>query len=524
MLRALLFLLTAPLLFAGPKDPIVQSVAVVYNSALPDSEKLARSYTIARGIPEENLVGLNLPDKEEFTRADFETLLRKPLAAEFDRRQWWTRSPNSSGKLEMQRTRIQIIVCMRGVPSRVLETSPPPPADAPQIPDTQKWMLNASASVDSELALLGIDGYPTKGPINNPYYKKDAAISEAGLPIMLVGRIDGPSFAVCERMIKDAIATEKTGLWGMAVIDIANKVPSGNPSYPQGDGWLEATATSFAEEGIPTFVDRFNPTLPTNYPLNDTALYFGWYDWHANGPFKNPAFKFKRGAVAVHLHSFSAAQLRNATQNWCAPLLNKGAAATLGNVYEPLLHLTHDFDIFTRRLIAGYTLAEAAYMAAPALSWQSVVLGDPLYRPFLHIDGSGEKEDDDAAYRALRIAQMRWANNPTEREKNLRLAAQRMKNGVLLETIGLSYMENMKSAQAAVIFGEAKAIYTSNVDKLRMDLLIAAMDRTGNRKAAAIQILRNAKLLYSHLPEVAAPAEWPNTTHPPPPPPATPKK
>ena len=96
MLRALLFLLTAPVLFAGPKDPIVQSVAIVYNSSLPDSEKLAKSYSIARGIPDENLVGLNLPDQEEFSRADFETLLRKPIAAEFDRRQWWTRSQNSS--------------------------------------------------------------------------------------------------------------------------------------------------------------------------------------------------------------------------------------------------------------------------------------------------------------------------------------------------------------------------------------------------------------------------------------------
>ena len=93
--------------------------------------------------------------------------------------------------------------------------------------------------------------------------------------------------------------------------------------------------------------------MPTNFPLRDTALYFGWYDWNVNGPFANPNFKFKRGAVAVHLHSFSATQLRDATKNWCAPLLAKGAAATLGNVYEPYLALTHHFDIFNARLMAG---------------------------------------------------------------------------------------------------------------------------------------------------------------------------
>ena len=36
-----------------------------------------------------------------------------------------------------------------------------------------------------------------------------------------------------------------------------------------------------------------------------------------------------------------------------------------------------------RALSRGQTLGEAAYYALPALSWQAVVIGDPLYRPFL---------------------------------------------------------------------------------------------------------------------------------------------
>ncbi|MGB6220173.1 TIGR03790 family protein [Haloferula sp.] len=517
MLRLLLFLLISHSVFAAPRDPVVQSVAVLYNSALPESEKLANSYAVARGIPVENLVGLRLPDKEEITRAEFDTLLREPLVAEFDRRQWWTRAPNEQGNLQMQSTRIQILACMRGIPIKVLEASPPPPEDAPPVSQGQKWMENRSASVDSELSLLGLDGFPSQGQINNPYFKKDDAISAAGIPILLVGRIDGPSFEVCQRMIADAIAVEKTGLWGMAVIDIANK-------HPQGDTWLEVTAANFMNAGIPTFVDRFNPTLPPNYPLNDTAIYFGWYDGHVSGPFKNPSFKFKRGAVAVHLHSFSAAQLRNPTQNWCAPLLEKGAAATLGNVYEPLLHLTHNFDIFSARLLAGYTLAEAAYMSIPALSWHNVVLGDPLYRPFLHLDGSGEKKPEDAAYRALRIAEMRWGKDPSEMEKQLRLAAPRMQSGVMLEALGLDLMERKQYPQATLAFQEAKGIYFNNVDRFRMDMLIAAIDRTNQRNTVAIRTLRDAKLRYSHLPEAEAAAAWLNILDPPPPPPATPKK
>ena len=78
----------------------------------------------------------------------------------------------------------------------------------------------------------------------------------------------------------------------------------------------------------------------------------------------------------------AAADIRNATKRWCGPILHKGAAATLGNVYEPFLQTTHRMEIFHDRLLKGFTLAEAAYMAMPTLSWQGIVLGDPLYRPF----------------------------------------------------------------------------------------------------------------------------------------------
>src|SRR5690606_8059735 len=132
------------------------------------------------------------------------------------------------------------------------------------------------------------------------------------------------------------------------------------------------------------------------------------------------------------LHSFSAAQLRDASKNWSGPLLARGAAATLGNVYEPYLQMTHHFDLFQRRLMDGFTLAEAAYMSVPVLSWQNVVLGDPLYRPFLHFGGSGTKTDADRDYRALRLATLRWGKEPRKLEAMLRDAADRLDSGVLV--------------------------------------------------------------------------------------------
>ncbi len=54
----------------------------------------------------------------------------------------------------------------------------------------------------------------------------------------------------------------------------------------------------------------------------------------------------------------------------------------MGNVYEPYLALTVNFDILQDRLMSGLTLAEAAYAATRGISWMNVIVGDPLYRPY----------------------------------------------------------------------------------------------------------------------------------------------
>ena len=116
--------------------------------------------------------------------------------------------------------------------------------------------------------------------------------------------------------------------------------------------------------------------------MSQIALYAGWYANNADGPFALPRVEFMPGAFAYHLHSFSAATLRSTTQNWCGPLLAKGATCTMGCVYEPYLACTPNVAAFLERFADGFTFGEAAWASQPALSWQTVVIGDPLYRPF----------------------------------------------------------------------------------------------------------------------------------------------
>ena len=272
-------------------------------------------------------------------------------------------------------------------------------------------------------------------------------------------------------------------------------------------------------------VDRYNDTLPKNYPMTDAAFYFGWYDWNVSGPFLNPRFQFRKGAVAMHLHSFSAQQLTDATKNWSGALLEKGAAVTVGNVYEPYLHLTHDFCHLQQRLLAGFSWGEACWMAMPVTSWQGVVLGDPLYRPFLHFDGSGVKLESDIPYRALRAAAIEWKNDPRERQKQLEKAAERMTSGVLAEAMGLESDFLLKDPSGAgQWFRTAKGYYAATEDKLRQEFHLVSIDRTANRKDLAIRGLREAGCATARFPRPRRLKGWLDILDPPPPPPADPTK
>ena len=492
--------------------PQAESVAVLYNSALPESRQLAEFYRDARGIPAANLIGLEMPVGADISREDYESSIAAPLRKAFDRNGWWKRVRDSSGVTAPQANDIRVLVTMRGVPLRIKPTSKSLAESTSAAAAKDPIAQRDEAAVDSELAMFGVEGLPIAGVLQNKYFKSDKKIEEAKFPfLVLTARIDAASYATCERMIRDAVEAEETGLWGTAYVDIANK-------FPQGDQWLEDVAKAGASSGIPTVIERFNETLPKNYPMEETSVYFGWYDRNVSGPFLNPLFKFRKGAVAAHIHSFSAEQLANPGLNWCAPLLERGAAVTVGNVFEPYLNLTHDLGVLYRRLLDGHSWVEACWMTMPVTSWQGVVLGDPLYQPFKHFSGTGKVEKQDRDYRALRAAYLKWHDNPAERRVQLDRAALRLNSGKLSEAVGLEFLGQGLEAEAAVRFRSAKAMFVRTEDKLRQDLHLIAMDRNAGRKELALRSLRDAQVLYGPIPAAESLAAWIQILNPPPPP------
>lgn len=513
---AIFSLLCAAVASAGAVEP--DRVAVVFNDSLPESVALARAYQKARNIPDKNMLGLTLPDREEITRAEYESMLQKPLRAVFDKNRWWQRGRAAEGIVVAGENHIQVLVTMRGVPLKISRlakaAAPESPAkkDQPASPANPVQDAN-EASVDSELAILSYEGHSLEGPIKNPYFESKQSFAEARLPyIMLVGRIDGPSFAICQRMISDAQEAERTGLWGRAYVDIAQ-------FYPEGDAWLRSVAAQLGDAGIPVEIHGWKEVFPKHYPLRDVSTYFGWYEWNVCGPFVKPGFAFKKGAVAVHLHSFSAATLRSETANWCGPLLARGAAVTLGNVYEPYLSMTHHFDKFQKKLLEGATVVEAAYAAIPVLSWQGIVLGDPLYRPYLHLDASGEKIAADRPYRALRVAKMLNAESDSKYLAEIERVGRAKSNPIFLESLGLIHLARKQEAVGLSFIREAKAFYQEPADRLRCELHVIGVDRDAGRVEMAVRALRLAEATYASIPEIESVRSMLALLDPPPPPP-----
>jgi tetratricopeptide (TPR) repeat protein len=154
-------------------------------------------------------------------------------------------------------------------------------------------------------------------------------------------------------------------------------------SYYLGDEWILNAGEICREWGFETTVDKNPGTFPADFPMSQIAIYCGWYDENVSGPFTLPKVEFMPGAFAYHLHSFSAPTLRSTNLFWVGPLLAKGATCTMGCVNEPYLPGTPNVAAFLARLTAGgFTFGEAAWTAQPVLSWQTTVVGDPLYRPF----------------------------------------------------------------------------------------------------------------------------------------------
>ncbi|MEM0898234.1 MAG: TIGR03790 family protein [Verrucomicrobiota bacterium] len=501
---------------AIPNSELAKLTAVVYNTKSGASKQWAEEYAKLRGIPSDHIIGLRCSMLERISRAEYEQNIARPLRAKFAEKGWWKMGAAPGGQMMATENKIRVMALMFGVPLRI-EASPGPVDPKTNKPTKLSVQATDAASVESELSVLGIPGYETKAVGRNAYYQQNENIRDVKMPMfMVVSRIDGPG-ETAKRLIEDAVAVEREGLFGRAYVDLARLELTKGDAYKLGDTWLRNVAKVFQITGVPVHVDGQPERYPPFYPFGeDVIFYFGWYTQYPDGPFKHGDFKFRKGAVASHLHSFSAPNVRRAESSWCGQLLDRGACATLGNVFEPFLTMTTNYDVFVVRLMEGYTFAEAAWMATPGTSWMNTMIGDPLYQPFatdLKLGSAGNE-----AFKAMRVAAINANNDLAALRSKVEEVNDSLKSPVLHEALGLEDRELVRNEAALAHLRRASELYAEKSDQLRMRLHEVSILRGESKKDEALKLLRALEAEYAGVPEVGAVKAWINQLDPPPPP------
>jgi uncharacterized protein (TIGR03790 family) len=484
---------------ANSNVPLSEMTVVAYNKAEPISTALAKLYAQQRGIPSDHLVGLDCAIEEDISRDDFEATIAGPLRDIFKQRQWWTLRIDADGDEKVAGTSIRFLALIRGIPLKIRPSAQTVPGDPG---GTGAIGSHNEASVDSELALLAFPLHPISGAIPNPYFQSFRPIREFDNPnLLLVCRLDAPTPENVRRMIADSVATEKNGLWGRAYVDSSHHTA---PGAEMGDKWMADIVDQLHKVGVPVVLEDTPEVFPDGFPLSDAALYYGWYAGAPSGPFSPSDFRFLPGAIAVHIHSYSASTLRDPNAGWTGPLLARGAAASVGNVYEPYLQLTSHLDILNDRLLHGFTFAESAYMSMPVLSWMGVMVGDPLYRPYaswLQIDSARESARTTSPWKAYHDFAIKNSTRPAQEYRTLaRQLAVRNRNGPMLEDLALMEVAANNFGAATGYFQQARACYNKRDDILRAVIEQCDVFIRDNKPRHALELIRRVLRIVPDAP------------------------
>ncbi|HEX5430948.1 MAG TPA: TIGR03790 family protein, partial [Bryobacteraceae bacterium] len=133
------------------------------------------------------------------------------------------------------------------------------------------------------------------------------------------------------------------------------------------------------------------------YDEKDVIGYASWGSNDKNRHRRFTGFKWLPGAIATEFVSTDGRTFQRPPKDWnisdwaspklwffgspqtlSADFILEGATGASGHVYEPYLAMTPRPDLLLPAYYHGRNLAESYYLAIPRLSWQNIVIGDPL--------------------------------------------------------------------------------------------------------------------------------------------------
>lgn len=490
---ACMFAAAVPISYAADSG---NDVVVVYNTKMPESKGVAEYYAKARSVPKDHIFGFSMTTNEDISRYEFHDSLQNPLAKALEDKHLWhigsvivPATTNKPRHVEWRviQSKIRYLALCYGVPLRIDEN---PNIHEEGYENLRPEMRRNEAAVDSELAFLPMNEtkLPIGGPLRNwTYGVTNTELLDPTNGILMVARLDGPNATIARGLVDKALEAETNGLWGRAYFDIRN---ISEPGMKQGDDWIRGAAEICQHLGFETVMDTNGGTFPDDFPMSQIAIYMGWYTENVSGPFARPNVEFMPGAFAYHLHSYSANTLRSTNSHWVGPFLAKGVTATMGCVAEPYLAGTPDMTVFAARFVyQGFSFGEAACACQSVLSWQTTVVGDPLYRPFgrnpdvLHQKLVSEKSKF-AQWSWLRIIDVNLAKgkSPTELVAFLEQLPLRKQSAILCEKLGDLYAEQGKPSSTVHAYEEALDLDPSPEQRVRVTLELAEKLRATNKE------------------------------------------
>jgi len=336
------------------------NILLVVNQNSPVSRQIADYYRPRRSVPAANVCTIDAPTDETIYWPTFISRIETPVA----------NCLKKAGLVE----KILYIVLTLGVPLRI---------------DGKGGSLEVSehSSVDSDLALLyaKLHGrqFQQAGAVPNPYFgKRDIPFRHPLVPIYLVTRLGAYDLAEVKAMIDRSLAARNRGKF---VIDAG-------PGNADGNNWLRAAAMLLPPDRV-----VFDDTPAILHDEHDVIAYASWGSNDNGRKTRWSGFHWLPGAIATEFVSTNARTLKRPPDTWnitnfqdrehffgdspqslSADYIHEGVTGISGNVFEPFLAGCIRPEYALPAYAQGRNLAESFYVALPFLSWQGVILGDPL--------------------------------------------------------------------------------------------------------------------------------------------------
>ncbi len=420
-------------------DIAESQVLVVYNSAATDATALKNAYLAAHpGIPTANVLDLNdatlLANPANLTYAQFKTSIRDPIRAYLTG--GFGPTPQTIISIVLIRPMPHRILDSDFPLAGDNGTNSGNEVNAGDATyaavDAELVLLwqnldagEAGGTMDSK----------TDNMIDNPYHQSSLPINSCGTcarsniqvaktftnsfnffwalggsgatqlrpgDIYLVCRIDGNSLADAMASITRAQNLRINKANGIILLDEYNVDGGANdldddglgiPNDPflAGDDYEETAAImalngwTVRYDGTANFIDSTEETRPiigfASYGENHKRCP-GCEDPPGNATYIQ-GFRFPSGAMFNTIESDNGRALNGLSTVFgleqVADFISEGGTFGVAQVWEPFSFTVPDNEfLFVNFLVNGRTWAEAAYSSLPALSWQQIVVGDPL--------------------------------------------------------------------------------------------------------------------------------------------------